>query len=149
MAVGLRAPTGFAEVIHVSPAASAPGRRAAYPLEQAQPARGMSAPELSAAEVRPRSSAARWSPSTCASRSEWEAGHIAGALWIPMGEFADRVWTSCRRAAGDRLPQRRAQRGGGRLRWRAPGYDAVNLAGGLQAWHAARLPIEPVDGWIA
>jgi rhodanese-related sulfurtransferase len=29
------------------------------------------------------------------------------------------------------------------------GVDAVNLAGGMQAWHAASLPIEPVDGWIA
>jgi rhodanese-related sulfurtransferase len=29
------------------------------------------------------------------------------------------------------------------------GVDAVNLAGGMEAWHAASLPIEPVDGWIA
>ena len=32
---------------------------------------------------------------------------------------------------------------------RAHSFDAVNLAGGMQAWHAASLPIEPVDGWIA
>jgi rhodanese-related sulfurtransferase len=29
------------------------------------------------------------------------------------------------------------------------GVDAVNLAGGMESWHAASLPIEPADGWIA
>jgi len=29
------------------------------------------------------------------------------------------------------------------------GYRAENLAGGMKAWKAAGLPIEPADGWIA
>lgn len=29
------------------------------------------------------------------------------------------------------------------------GYDAYNLAGGLQAWHAAGLPLEPAGGYVA
>jgi phage shock protein E len=29
------------------------------------------------------------------------------------------------------------------------GYDAANLAGGLQAWEAVGLPIEPPGGYVA
>ena len=29
------------------------------------------------------------------------------------------------------------------------GYDAANLAGGLQAWEAAGLPLEPPGGYVA
>ena len=73
---------------------------------------------------------------------------IAGALWIPMGEFADRL---------PELPEgrlaivcRSGARSGVVADWlERSGVDAVNLAGGMQAWHAASLPIEPVDGWIA
>jgi len=29
------------------------------------------------------------------------------------------------------------------------GYDAANLAGGLVAWQAAGLPLDPPDGYVA
>lgn len=29
------------------------------------------------------------------------------------------------------------------------GYDVVNLAGGLLAWHADQLPLEPAPGTVA
>jgi rhodanese-related sulfurtransferase len=79
---------------------------------------------------------------------EWEAGRIAGALHVPMAELAARQ---------DELPIDRpivvVCRSGGRsaavtealLR---AGYEAKNLAGGMQAWHAAGLPIEPSEGRI-
>ena len=33
--------------------------------------------------------------------------------------------------------------------FRASGYEAYNLAGGLEAWVASGLPIEPADGRVA
>jgi rhodanese-related sulfurtransferase len=33
--------------------------------------------------------------------------------------------------------------------FRAAGFDAHNMAGGLQDWHARGLPIEPADGYVA
>ena len=108
----------------------------------------MSAPELSAADVAVALQRGELTAVDVREPSEWDAGHIAGALWIPMGEFADRV---------SELPQgrlaivcRSGARSGVVADWlEQSGVDAVNLAGGMQAWHAASLPIEPVDGWIA
>jgi rhodanese-related sulfurtransferase len=108
----------------------------------------MSAPELSAADVAVALERRELVAVDVREPSEWDAGHIAGALWIPMGEFADRV---------SELPHgrlaivcRSGARSGVVADWlERSGVDAVNLAGGMQAWHAASLPIEPVDGWIA
>jgi rhodanese-related sulfurtransferase len=79
---------------------------------------------------------------------EWEAGHIAGAIWIPMSEFTDRV--------GELPPGRLAivcrsgARSGMVADWLArSGIDAVNMAGGMVAWQSAALPIEPADGFVA
>ena len=33
--------------------------------------------------------------------------------------------------------------------FRRAGYDAYSLAGGLQAWHDAGLPLDPPDGTVA
>ena len=33
--------------------------------------------------------------------------------------------------------------------FRNAGFDAHNMAGGLLEWHAAGLPIEPADGYVA
>ena len=33
--------------------------------------------------------------------------------------------------------------------FRAAGYDALSMAGGIQAGHAAGLPLEPDDGRVA
>ena len=77
---------------------------------------------------------------------EWEAGHVAGAVHIPLGELGDQL------AALD--PTRRTVfvcRVGGRSDVAAgvadrAGFAApANLEGGLRAWEAAGLPMEP-DG---
>ena len=72
---------------------------------------------------------------------EWGAGHAPAAVWIPMGEVADRqaelpedrdIVVVCRvgaRSARVTAALRRA------------GYEATNLAGGMQAWAAAGLPV--------
>jgi rhodanese-related sulfurtransferase len=76
---------------------------------------------------------------------EWSAGHVAGAVWIPLGEVQIRR---------DELPVDKeivvVCRSGGRsakvtaalLAW---GHDAVNMSGGLQAWAVAGLPIVTDD----
>jgi rhodanese-related sulfurtransferase len=79
---------------------------------------------------------------------EWEAGHVDGSLWIPLGELQAR--------AGE-LPRDRPLvivcRTGARSGYAADalvaaGYDASNLAGGLFAWKAAALPLTPDGGYV-
>jgi rhodanese-related sulfurtransferase len=72
---------------------------------------------------------------------EWQAGHVEGALWIPMGELAGRQ---------DELPGDRALvvicRTGSRSgrvvgALVQAGYDAVNVAGGMKSWATAGYDI--------
>jgi rhodanese-related sulfurtransferase/glyoxylase-like metal-dependent hydrolase (beta-lactamase superfamily II) len=72
---------------------------------------------------------------------EWEAGHAPAAVHIPMKEV---------QARQGELPKDRrivaVCRSGGRSAavaeaLNAWGFDAVNLAGGLQAWEASGLPL--------
>lgn len=79
--------------------------------------------------------------------SEWEAGHIAGALHIPLGELPDQL---------DRVPRNQPVvvhcQGGGRAMiaaglLQAQGFDQVqNLDGGLAAWQRAGLPVQTGNG---
>lgn len=80
---------------------------------------------------------------------EWQQGRIREALHIPLGELADRL---------HELPQGRqivaVCRSGSRsgsivAPLRQLGYDIVNLAGGLHAWHARQLPLDPATGRVA
>jgi rhodanese-related sulfurtransferase len=77
---------------------------------------------------------------------EWEAGHVAESLHIPMGELGARL---------DELPTDRpivavcrsgARSGAITEALVSRGYDVVNLAGGLQAWMAEGLPLVADDG---
>jgi rhodanese-related sulfurtransferase len=72
---------------------------------------------------------------------EWEAGHVDGSLWIPMGELAARQ---------AELPDEQALvvvcRSGNRSArvvqaLVGAGYDASNVIGGLEAWVAAEHPL--------
>jgi rhodanese-related sulfurtransferase len=80
---------------------------------------------------------------------EWEAGRIAGAVHIPLAELSDRL--------AELDPTRRTIfvcRVGSRsdvaaaLADRAGFADPANLAGGLHAWAATGLPLEPDDGEV-
>jgi rhodanese-related sulfurtransferase len=73
---------------------------------------------------------------------EWAQGHAPNAVHLPMGEFIARM---------DELPEARPVNVichvGGRsasvVAWlNQQGIDAVNVAGGMDAWEAAGLPIE-------
>jgi rhodanese-related sulfurtransferase len=80
---------------------------------------------------------------------EWEAGRIAGALHIELEHLAARsgeidkerpVVFQCR--VGRRSAMATAAFG-------ASGYDAYNLAGGIEAWVDSGLPLEPEGGHVA
>jgi rhodanese-related sulfurtransferase len=80
---------------------------------------------------------------------EWEAGRIAGATHIELSELDARaaevdrerpVVFYCR---GDNRSDMAAAAFAG------DGYRASALAGGIQAWADAGLPIEPEDGYVA
>ena len=76
---------------------------------------------------------------------EWDAGHIEGALHIPMSQLADRL---------GELPQgrltivcRSGNRSGKVTSWMlGRGLDAVNMAGGMLAWSSAGRPIRDTEG---
>jgi rhodanese-related sulfurtransferase len=79
---------------------------------------------------------------------ENEAGRIAGGRLIELGSLSAEVHTIDR----DR-PVVFYCRSGGRSAmatqaFAGAGYDAHNMAGGLLAWEAAGLPIEPDGGYV-
>ena len=80
---------------------------------------------------------------------EWEAGRIPGARHIELERLAGRakevdrerpVVFQCRLGARSAMAT---------AAFRAAGWDAYNLTGGIQAWVAAGLPVEPEDGEVA
>ena len=80
---------------------------------------------------------------------EHEAGRIAGAIHIELdrlpaeAESLDRARPLvfyCRSGSRSAMAADAFQ---------AAGYDAYNMAGGLEAWVASGLPIEPEDGRVA
>lgn len=73
--------------------------------------------------------------------AEWTAGHAPQAVHVPLGELAQRapgpqhgrtVVVVCRSGNRSRIATDQL---------RARGLDAVNLAGGMQAWLAAGGPV--------
>jgi rhodanese-related sulfurtransferase len=79
-------------------------------------------------------------------QDEWDAGHIEGAVHIPMGQLGARqnelpddrpivaVCRSGQRSAAVTQALTRA------------GYEAHNLVGGVAEWHGQRLPLVTADG---
>ena len=79
-------------------------------------------------------------------QDEWDAGHLAGSVHLPLSELAgrlddvppgDRLLVVCRSGVRSDMVATHLDRGGR--------SGLANLAGGLQAWAAAGLPLEP-DG---
>lgn len=80
---------------------------------------------------------------------EWEAGRIAGARHIPLDTLPSRagevdrerpVIFGCRSGARSAMATEA---------FRASGFDAYNLAGGLESWVESGLEIEPEGGEVA
>lgn len=79
-------------------------------------------------------------------QDEWDAGHIEGAVHIPLADVPARL---------DEVPDDERLivvcRSGGRsaraVAWLGEnGYDATNLAGGMGAWADAGRPMVSTDG---
>jgi rhodanese-related sulfurtransferase len=80
---------------------------------------------------------------------EWEAGRIRGAQHIELERLASRaddVPTDKKVVFMCRLGVRSAM---AMQAFRASGWDAYHLGGGIQRWVDDGLPIEPEDGRVA
>jgi len=80
---------------------------------------------------------------------EWEAGHIDGARHIPLERLSSQADTlsadttvifQCRLGARSLMAAQA---------FRRADFDAWSMAGGLQAWADAGLPLTPDDGVVA
>jgi rhodanese-related sulfurtransferase len=81
---------------------------------------------------------------------EWDAGRIPGAVrHIEIERLSSQAASSdkdrpvvfqCRLGARSLMAAQA---------FRRAGYEAYSLAGGLQAWHDAGLPLDPPDGTVA
>ena len=77
---------------------------------------------------------------------EWDAGHVAGAVHIPLGELGARyielkqgrpVYVICRSGIrSDHAAQALA----------GAGWDASNVSDGMMGWQAAGLPMTSESG---
>jgi rhodanese-related sulfurtransferase len=80
---------------------------------------------------------------------EWEAGHIPGATHVPLPDLDRRAGAIDRErpvvfyCRGDNRSDMAA------AAFAAAGYEASVLAGGVQAWVEAGLPLEPEGGYVA
>lgn len=80
---------------------------------------------------------------------EWDAGRIQGARHIELERLASEAETLPR---GRRLVfhcRLGARSGMATQAFRAAGYDAWNMSGGIQAWVERGLPIEPEGARVA
>ncbi len=80
---------------------------------------------------------------------EWEAGHIEGALHVPMGDVPDHLGELAELAdAGDVVVVCRSGARSARVvAWLArQGVDTVNLEGGMGAWEGAGRPMVSETG---
>jgi rhodanese-related sulfurtransferase len=80
---------------------------------------------------------------------EWAAGHAPQAIHIPLGQLAERI---------GEVPQDSGEvyvvcRMGGRSArattyLNQSGWDAVNVAGGMQVWHQQGFPLVAAEGVV-
>jgi rhodanese-related sulfurtransferase len=80
---------------------------------------------------------------------EWEAGRIAGARHLPLGEISAQAETISRERQVVFYCRSGARSAMATEAFSQAGWDAHNLAGGLLDWQAAGLPLEPADGHVA
>jgi rhodanese-related sulfurtransferase len=80
---------------------------------------------------------------------EFEAGRIAGGRLIELGELARQAQTIDRERPVVFYCRSGSRSAMATEAFRGAGYDAHNMVGGLVAWDAAGLPLEPADGHVA
>jgi rhodanese-related sulfurtransferase len=81
---------------------------------------------------------------------EWSAGHIAGAVHVPMNQVPSRAAYGPAELGSGRPIVCVCKVGGRSAQVTAwlirNGYEAVNLAGGMHAWAGANRPMVSEDG---
>jgi rhodanese-related sulfurtransferase len=80
---------------------------------------------------------------------EHEAGHVAGTRHIELERLASQAETIERDRPVIFLCRIGSRSGMATQAFRASGYDAYNLRGGITAWAEAGLPLEPEGGHVA
>ena len=80
---------------------------------------------------------------------EHDAGRIAGGRLIELAEVSAQADTIDRERPVVFYCRSGARSAMATDAFRAAGFDAHNMAGGLLEWHAAGLPLEPADGYVA
>lgn len=81
--------------------------------------------------------------------AEVEAGHIAGSLHIEMTEVGARTEEIARDRPVIFYCRVGSRSGFVTEAFRNAGYEAYNMAGGLEAWAEQGLPLEPENGTVA
>ena len=77
---------------------------------------------------------------------EWAAGHIEGAMHMPMGDVPARL-ADLPEAQPLYIVCRSGNRSGRAAAWlNAQGIDSVNVAGGMKAWAFAGKPMAADSG---
>ncbi|HEU4999486.1 MAG TPA: rhodanese-like domain-containing protein [Lapillicoccus sp.] len=75
-------------------------------------------------------------------RDEWAAGHAPEAVFIPMGDLPGQLEALPLSDEPLAIVCRSGNRSGRVVAWlAAQGIDAVNVAGGMQAWDGAGKPM--------
>lgn len=90
----------------------------------------------------------RWQILDVREQWEWDAGHVEGAVHVPLSEvMAGGVQDSLKPGHPVAVICRSGNRSElGALILQSRGVDAVNVEGGMEAWSAAGLPIISSSG---
>jgi hydroxyacylglutathione hydrolase/adenylyltransferase/sulfurtransferase len=80
---------------------------------------------------------------------EFEAGRIAGARHLELAELAARAGSIERDRPVVFYCRSGARSGMATDAFTQAGFDAHNMVGGLLAWEAVGLPLEPDDGYVS
>jgi rhodanese-related sulfurtransferase len=81
--------------------------------------------------------------------AEWRAGRIPDAVHIPPGELPHRAHELPRDRRIVAVCRSGNRSGLATAALRRAGYEVDNLCGGLKAWRASGLPLDPPAGRVA
>lgn len=83
----------------------------------------------------------------CREPNEWEAGHIDGAIFLPLNTIMAGAGTDLDQARPIAVICRSGNRSElATMMFQARGFDATNIQGGMEAWAARGLPFAAEDG---
>jgi hydroxyacylglutathione hydrolase/adenylyltransferase/sulfurtransferase len=79
---------------------------------------------------------------------EWEAGRLEGARHIALQQVASEAATIDRETPVVFYCRVGSRSGMAADAFRRAGFDAYSMDGGIMAWTAQGLPLEPSDGYV-